>query len=263
MRYFLTFIFCTQLAFSQILNESLILEAQDAIDNGLDFLRNNKNDDNSWGEDNSKLALSALAITAFASGNLTPQDKKIVNKVAQYIAKYSQDDGAIYVKEKPRYINYTTCLALVALFLVDSEKYAQIGLNARRFLKKSQFTNQHHYGGIGYGSNKNQADLSNTQFALEALHLTKSLERESSDINEATETKLAWERAKVFLSRCQKISSNKMTWVKENKFPQDDGGAIYSPRTSKSKHKQTLRTYGSMTYALLKINDLCQTYAKR
>ena len=239
---------------AQKLEPSLILEAKDAIDNGLSYLLANQNQDNSWGKYGGNPALTSLVITAFASDrDINKTNKQIITKSAKYVANFAQKNGAIYDLEKPRYINYTTSLGLVALFLVDQEKYSQIGINARRFLKSSQFTNTYNYGGIGYGSDKTKPDLSNTQFALEALHITQSLEREVADINDITDTKLCWERARVFLSRCQKITSNDMEWVKKNKHQEDNGGAIYSPTVSKVESKDgSLRTYGSMTYALLK-----------
>ena len=252
MKKVILFILSITLLYSQELESSLVLEAKSSIDNALNYLLEKKNHDYSWGKYGGNPALTSLVITAFSSGKLSSKNQSIINKAADYVANHAQKGGAIYDLEKPRYINYTTSLGLLALYTVNKEKYKKIGLNARNFLKSSQFTNSYNYGGIGYGSDKTKPDLSNTQFALEALYLTQSLEKESSK-NNIDATKLCWEKAKTFLSRCQKIKSNDMEWVKDNNYPQDNGGAIYSPTVSKVDSKDgTLRTYGSMSYALLK-----------
>ena len=115
------------------------------------------------------------------------------------------------------------------------------------------------YGGWGYEKNPagevmHRADLSNAQFALEAL---KDLEAVAEEDKAAagtgegsrTRTELCYERAIVFLQRCQNLkATNDQPWAS------NDGGFVYSPVESKAGATEDggLRSYGGMTYSGLK-----------
>ena len=105
------------------------------------------------------------------------------------------------------------------------------------------------YGGIGYGGDE-RPDLSNLQMALEAL-------AESGLGSDDP----AFQKALKFLERCQNRSeSNDLVLVEGDAriLPGDDGGAGYAPGDSKAGFIELAdgsripRSYGSMTYALLK-----------
>ncbi|MEQ1892424.1 MAG: hypothetical protein ABL998_07795, partial [Planctomycetota bacterium] len=106
-----------------------------------------------------------------------------------------------------------------------------------------------YYGGVGYG-NDERPDLSNLQMALEAMHAGGV---PSSDP--------AFQKALTFLQRCQNHSeTNELAIVSEGKtyISGNDGGASYAPGESKAGFvdlpdgKRIPRSYGSMSYALLK-----------
>ena len=112
------------------------------------------------------------------------------------------------------------------------------------------------YGSIGYGGSQ-RGDLSNTHFSMEALRATGLPEDHE-----------AMQKALVFLQRTQNLKSsndfqgkvphpNKQGAEIEVKSG-DDGGAAYYPGNSaagyvvKPDGTAVARSYGSMTYALLK-----------
>jgi squalene-hopene/tetraprenyl-beta-curcumene cyclase len=82
-------------------------------------------------------------------------------------------------------------------------------------------------------------DLSNTSFAMEALHATKHLAE--SNVDGAKD--LDWAAAIGFIQRCQHLPKyNKASWVKDD--PKSLGGFVYEPQ-----NKKGLLAYGSMSYA--------------
>lgn len=128
------------------------------------------------------------------------------------------------------------------------KKYKHVVEKAKKFLIKLQCDEgegytpkaDRFYGGIGYGGDE-RPDLSNTQYALEALKAA------GLDKNHPV-----YKKAIVFLERCQNRSeSNDLKWAG------NDGGFVYYPGSSKAgkyteREKIKFRSYGSMTYAGIK-----------
>lgn len=95
-----------------------------------------------------------------------------------------------------------------------------------------------------------RADLSCTQWVLEALYLSDAVDRDApgkSDV-EAREVDLAWQKAVSFLQAVQNLQkTGEGGWVvSEGK----DGGFAYLP--TGPGESDSMRSYGSMTYAGLK-----------
>ncbi len=158
-------------------------------------------------------------------------------------------------------VNYTTCAAVMALKTLDSIPVKAALQQAQRYILAIQNTedtgyaqSDRDYGSIGYGSDE-RGDLSNLQFALEALRAT-GLDPEDE----------AFAKAIVFLQRTQNLEEvndfkgmvrdgdgNRVEVTSGN-----DGGSAYYPGNSPAGYvtlpdgKQVPRSYGSMTYALLK-----------
>jgi squalene-hopene/tetraprenyl-beta-curcumene cyclase len=106
-----------------------------------------------------------------------------------------------------------------------------------------------------------RADLSNTQFALEAIRALEAVAEEdaaAAGTGEGTQTRveLAYDRAIRYLSRCQNLqATNDQPWAS------NDGGFVYRPGESKAGEVESqdegeetngLRSYAGMTYAGLK-----------
>lgn len=200
-----------------------------------------------------------------------PKVKAAIEKGLDFVVRFAKPDGSIWTEGNDQYPNYCTAVSLIALAAADRPQDQAVVRRARAFLMgpDSQFSNlpkdDPSYGGIGYGK-RLRPDLSNTQWALEALAMTDHLDREplSNDPEKAKQADLAWERARTFLTNCQNLAeTNQAAWVMSD--PDNRGGFIYMPGcdengvAAESKAgeedmggKQGLRSYGSMTYAGLK-----------
>lgn len=245
--------------------ETLVLEARSAIQRGVNFLTDSQSKDGSWFGSPAMTGLVCMALHNSHTTELASIRGEAVEKGREFILNYVQKDGSIC--KEGEYANYTTAICLSALAIIGNTKDEPVMRAARRFLIGSQLTegNKEHptkkdspfYGGIGYGSGgPSRPDLSNTQWALEALYLTEYLDDEGNAENKADAKKadLAWKNALIFLRNVQNLpESEDGTWILDDK---KDGGFIYRPDQSKAsakfEDKESLRSYGSMTYAGLK-----------
>ena len=241
------------------LPDSLALEASSSIHRGVEFLISKQQPNGSWSFHPAITSLCTLAI-ANSKDAQTEKVKKSVQSGMKFIRSFVQKDGSIYNKNSKEYPNYSTAVSLITLAFVNAPEDQAIIKNAREFLINSQFTDisedNPSFGGIGYGKH-GRPDLSNTQLALEALYLTEDVDK--GDAAAIKKSKLMWERAQKFLTRCQNLpETNDQKWASDNK--DDKGGFIYLPENESSKAGEgvakdgtkTLRSYGSMTYAGLK-----------
>lgn len=176
-----------------------------------------------------------------------------INKGVAWIASLQDTDGSIH---DGKLKNYITSAAVMALARAGREEDKPRIAKARDFLIALQADEGEgysegdlYYGGIGYGGDE-RPDLSNLQMALEALSAAGV---EKGDP--------AYQRALKFLERTQNRSeSNDTKIVRDGETIRagDDGGAVYAPGDSKAGFvtladgSKVPRSYGSMTYALLK-----------
>ena len=168
-----------------------------------------------------------------------------------WLVTHQKANGSIH---QGRLANYVTSASIMALS--SEPKYAEQVLRARNWLIGLQADEGEgysegdlYYGGIGYGGDE-RPDLSNLQMSLEAL-AASGLSRDDA----------AFQRALKFLERCQNRSeTNDVELTRKGIVIKsgDDGGAGYAPGDSKAGFVQlpdgtkVPRSYGSMTYALLK-----------
>lgn len=242
------------------IDNSLAKEAKVSMNNAVKYLLSKQHENGSWGPYGGHPSISGLCATAIASSPdaATSSAKTAIAKAEKYLLTFVQQDGSIWVNGERGFPNYTTSISMVALYVINRDKHIKIIQKARNFLKNSQFdatagSTEVEEGGIGYGSNKTKSDLSNTQLALEALYITNDVEKEGATEEEIKATKKCWANAKKFLNRCQaNPTTNDLKWAKDAP-KKDHGGSIYSPDRSKVEAKtNSLRVYGSMTYAGLK-----------
>ncbi len=200
-----------------------------------------------------------LALETKPKAMRSAEEQATIEKGLRWLVAGQNEDGT-FGQQVP---NYTTCVVVAALTRWDDAA-------AKPALKKAQhailgFQNSEaggyqrsdrDYGSIGYG-NSQRGDLSNLHFSLEALRAT-GLPADHE----------AFSKALVFLQRTQNLKSvNDFS----GKVPDldhegvvldatsgDDGGAAYYPGNSAAGYvvqpdgKSVPRSYGSMTYALLK-----------
>ncbi len=199
-------------------------------------------------------------ITAMALGGLLslsePRPKEVEAAIAaglDWLVSLQHPDGSIHAGQLA---NYVTSAAVMALARAARPQDAPVIQRARDYLRALQSDegdgyqrSDRYYGGVGYGGDE-RPDLSNLQMALEALH--------AAGLESGDET---FQKALVFLQRCQNRSeSNDLVLADEGGaiVSGNDGGAAYAPGESKAGFielpdgNQVPRSYGSMTYALLK-----------
>ncbi len=206
-------------------------------------------------------AFTAFAITPIAAALPAGKrkDDPLVRQACAFLVANMKEDGAIRQGAASKYDNYFTCAALLALETVDDPAHAEVRAKMRGFIKTMQRReNGRIEGGFGYNTAKS-ADLSNTQFAIEALRAAG-----------VPESDPAMQKALKYLERAQNRSENDahkdggaMEVQDKEKgkvkvVPGNDGSAGYEPGVSKAGLRRLPdgtyipRGYGSMTYALLK-----------
>ncbi len=192
----------------------------------------------------------------------TSKEQSSIDQGLAWIAE-SQNPNGSFGKES---VNYTTCAAILALTGAKRPEWKAPLKRAQRYILGIQNTedqsyqsDDRDYGSFGYGGDV-RGDLSNSQFAVEALRKTEL---------EADHEALA--KAIIFLQRTQnlrktndfegKTKDSKGGWQRTTSG--NDGGSAYYPGNSPAGYVELAngtkipRSYGSMTYALLKTYTLC------
>jgi len=243
-------------------DESLLRESQAAVDRGLRFLAQSQKENGSWQD---QPAVTALVVTAMIGSGQEDYgvESRPVTAALDYIRSFAQPDGGIYDRFYQSYSTSICAMALVEAGLPGDK--ALLG-KARAFLLGAQADESEglseddiQYGGWGYephpsGEGMHGVDMSNTQFALEAIRALEDIAEEDAAAagtgeGGKTQTELAYGRAITFLQRCQNLKA-----INDQPWASDDGGFVYKPTESKAGPTEDggLRSYASMTYAGLK-----------
>ena len=215
-----------------------------AIEMGAAALLKEQAPDGSWAKGN--VGISALCTDALLESGMTTQDPRILRAV-QHLLANQKDDGGIYDDVGLKI--YSSSISLKALVKADPKAHAEPIKKVLAYIEKCQWgadesieKSDLRYGGFGYGKT-NRPDMSNTQFCLDAM--------KAAGVPKDSEV---WARAVIFVSRSQDRSeSNDKAFAGV-----DDGGGIYSPVETKAEviqlpdGRKVFKTYGSMTYAILK-----------
>jgi len=240
------------------LPDPLRSRVKSAVDRGLRYLRGLQTPEGHWqiqGHDDP--GATALAITAFLKSprKYTSEDGPFIRQPLEYLASMAREDGGIYGRGLA---NYVTCVSVMALEASGEAKYEPLIARARDFLITLQADEgegyrpaDKFYGGAGYGSDE-RPDLSNMSFWMEGVRAAG-----------VGQDHAAVKKALTFLNRCQNHSeTNTSAWKNprtgEEYVAGNDGGAAYYPGMSNAGYDRTEsgqlvpRSYGSMTYALLK-----------
>ena len=222
--------------------------AERLIDRAVRFLKTTaRADDGSYSREKGP-GVTALVVVGLLRCERFGPDDPFIRDSLKVLESFVKPDGGIYDK----YLrNYNTAIGVMALAEANRDgRYDQTIRRAQAFLKGLQWgvgpkaaPSNPAYGGGGYGRHR-RPDLSNTQIMLDGLRAS-GLSPDDP----------AWQRALVFISRCQNLKSeyNDQAWA----GLVNDGGFIYTPvGGGESKGGRTanggLRSYGSMTYAGLK-----------
>jgi len=234
-------------------------------DKGAGWLAAQQLPDGAWADPSGKgdAGITGLVVTALAGAPDSARAKhaKNIDAGLDYLLRQQQENGAVFERDKmPTLSNYKTSVSILAFAASRQERVKEAMARARKYLEGTQFTeswqnvqpDDMNYGGWDYDekSQKPGADMSNVQFAVEALHKA-GLPKDSE----------VWKRAQRFLNRCQNRSeSNDLAGQLDEQGVkvQNDGGFVYDPFNSKAgltdlpEGGKGLISYGSMTYAGLK-----------
>lgn len=193
----------------------------------------------------------------------TTEEQAVIEAGLRWLLTKQNEDGTF----GERVANYTTCVVVGALDRWQDAAAAPALKRAQKAILMFQNSERggyersdRDYGSIGYGSSQ-RGDLSNLHFSMEALRQTGLPEDHE-----------ALQKALVFLQRTQNLKSvNDFSGKVPNPDKEgetmdvtsgDDGGATYYPGNSAAGYivqpdgKAIPRSYGSMTYALLKAYSL-------
>ncbi|PKP53414.1 MAG: hypothetical protein CVT92_04560 [Bacteroidetes bacterium HGW-Bacteroidetes-1] len=230
---------------------SLSKEVDHSIKIGLKWLMDQQDKNGSW---QNYPAITALVLSSFlrAHPSIT-HDEPFIKKGFDFLISCVKPDGGIYNDNMP---TYNTAICVTALKDAKNPGFQTIISNAESFLMRTQFgydgtlsPDSLNYGGVGYGE-KERADLSNLQWAIEALAKEDIVEMNpeqkltAEEIKSMTSKRLFYDKALIFLAKCQNLQS-----INPEVDSSNDGGFVYGPGTSKAGGTSS---YGSMTYAGLK-----------
>lgn len=230
---------------------SLNNEIDHSIKSGLKWLISQQEKDGSWQH---YPAITALVLSSFlrAHPNISSEDS-VLALGFDFLKRSVQPDGGIYFEDMP---TYNTSICLMAFKDAKNRNFEPIIKNAEDYLMRTQIDDNEsytsdsmYYGGIGYGGD-DRPDLSNLQWAISAIAMNDNepSQLEQNLTGEEKERKakkqLFYDKALVFLSRCQNLQS-----VNPENYSGNDGGFMYEPGASKAGGTQS---YGTMTYAGLK-----------
>jgi squalene-hopene/tetraprenyl-beta-curcumene cyclase len=246
--------------------ESLRQEIRQSIARGNTWLKDQQKPDGNW-DDPDLPAFTALALNAVVRDPNLDRSAPLptpIEKGYSWLLAQQKPDGGIYNRGLSV---YNTATSVTALMAANRKAFEPAVVKARKHLINNQWdsgqkkeSDTANEGGIGYGSDKEHSDLSNTYLAIEALALSKKV---IEDGNFGNQPDLDWGAAVKFLSRCQNLEeTNDRDWASSD--PKNKGGFTYSPFVSKAGEDKTpdgrtaLRSYGSMSYAGL----LSLIYAK-
>ncbi|MCE7973592.1 MAG: hypothetical protein DYG92_04595 [Leptolyngbya sp. PLA1] len=185
-------------------------------------------------------AITALALQGLLDRPGASLNDPAIARAVTFLLSHQQENGGIYDRILP---TYNTAIALTALAKVpnpDARITAAVA-KAQAYLKTLQFgegavayesgetarvvgRDDPFYGAWGYG-NHGRPDLSNSSFAIEALHASGLPENDA-----------AFQRALVFLRRCQMLDlpsgdANDMPYAKGS----TQGGFVYATSENKDR----------------------------
>jgi squalene-hopene/tetraprenyl-beta-curcumene cyclase len=230
--------------------------ATTTADKGFAYLQHQQKPDASWQDIADPPGVSALVLKSFMEDERYDADMPFLDKGFDKLLSYQLQNGGIY---QDLLANYNTAIAISALAVSREAEYKPAIVRALAYLRSLQWSDQiegvdeklraaatdPRYGGFGYGK-RSRPDLSNTQWALEALH----------DAG-VPPTDPAFQAALKFATRCQNNSE-----TNDQKWAGDDGGFVYLDTGAEGSDpageftapdgRKMFRSYGSMTYAGLK-----------
>ena len=227
-----------------------------SVDKAFAYLKTQQQPDHGWQSDIDPPGITALVLKSFVEDERYSPGTDFLRLGYGKLLGYQLANGGIY---EDLLANYNTAIAISALAVSREAEYKPAIVKALAYLRSLQWSDKiegvdeklrvaatdPRYGGFGYGK-RSRPDLSNTQWALEALA--------EAGVKPGDP---AFAAAMKFASRCQNYSE-----TNDQKWAGDDGGFVYLDTGAKGSDpageyigpdgRTLFRSYGSMTYAGLK-----------
>lgn len=216
------------------------------------WLASRQHEDGRFGEHQPDLGITALCARALHQSDPVAYKPQVDKAVQVVLASQVKAGGA----DKPvgafsdadgKFLNYKTCVSIQLLHDVDPVAHKSAIKAGQDYIQGLQFRDEkvvRDYGAIGYGS-KPIGDLSNTQFALEALAET-GVPKDSP----------VFLRAREYLTRLQNFRKNPSQdpALFDGGFPYGiaEAGDGKSEKRENAQGQSAYGSYGSMSYAGLK-----------
>ena len=238
-----------------------------AVDRGIKFIRTHQDGKSgavrfiAGNEKTAHPGLTGMALLCYLRSHrgYTMADGPFVGRALEWLVSLQKEDGSIYLHDSAQ---YCTSVALTAIAESGEKRFEGARQRALDYLVAIQASEDtgyskgdRFYGGVGYGGDE-RPDLSNTQFGVEAARAA-GLPSDHA----------FFQRAAIFASRTQNHGeTNDQEWKSPSGVvvrPGNDGGAMYLPGESKAgievlpDGRRVFRSYGSMSYALLKSFIFC------
>jgi squalene-hopene/tetraprenyl-beta-curcumene cyclase len=242
--------------------------AKAASDKGIRFLRDKQSQDLKWGfrtpsgEFRPDVGLTGLVLLAMMESPRAYReaDGPFIREPLAWLATNQKPDGSIH---GGMLATYNTSVAMLALSASKNPAYRPVLDKALEYLRLIQSDESEryersdvYYGGVGYGGDE-RPDLSNTHFAVEAAAAAGMPADDPF-----------FQKALVFLQRSQNASESNDLKPADGISVGNDGGGYYSPGSTAGEAKagfvtlpdgrKIRRSYGSMSYALLKSYAFCK-----
>jgi len=246
--------------------DSLAKRLEEAYAKATDWLTSQQDKGGAWTQGKEKapsVAYTALIVAALgdAPASVKEKNKAVTAKGVEYLLSRQNADGSFGEGPAGAFLKvYSTSITLMALSLAAPDKKDAIG-NARGYLKANQLKEGDNKGGLGYGDQEIDKEgkpkptipnLSTTGFAAEGMR--RSGLPQDDDF---------WKLVVEYVSKCQNNSETNKDVAFVAKLKEkglsigDDGGLFYAADPNKSVHKagftkvadkETINSYGSMTY---------------
>ena len=210
---------------------------QDLIDNGLDWLTLQQEDDGSW---DYNVGVTALCLLSYLNNNITEENDTVSDAIDYLVSEinFNWNENNPPIDQDATYSASMTILALKATM---NTSYTDEINTLGEWLEQTQWDEDNLWGGMNdsdpmyggwrYGYNDSSSDLSVTQWALMGIDAWGNLSKDDG----------LWQRALIFLEKCQSNVSGGFTYMPKQKEPMrrgpPNGNGSWDPG------------YGSMTAA--------------
>lgn len=233
-------------------------QAAGGIRRGVAYLLGQQREDGSFGK---RPHPGITALCAYALQNSPGADREAVqeavDKALENLRSFAGEDGAIQPKRHGAPV-YTTSVSLLAFDAAGREKDEDIIRRGRDFLLSAQHRGESpegetRLGGFGYDKGS-RPDMSNTQWAVEALHATRDYAEEplAESAEAAKKARAAYQGAVEFIEQCQNTEKDSEKHGGVSYLPQTKDAAEKRQRSTRGDRKPPQANYGAMTYGAMK-----------